>query len=465
MGVSLHRFLIPFCILLFAFCIPSIAQDYTLSKRDTSDIQYLDGKKYYILKVDKSETLYNISKRFNVSQDELIKINPWIKDGLKVNKKVWIPAPFAAAKKTAPKEEVEKEKTPAKPLYNVAVFLPLRYQGINYDLSLSDSAENNTIDRETLSDLEFYEGIQHAVDTLASKECKVHLSLYDTGNDSLTTAMLLKEWRLKDVDFIISQNSFNIQKMVNKYSIEHHLPLFTFSMNGTEVLKDNPYAFSLQPSSNLQCRLGGKYSAGHFKADNAIAIKTSSKENERAISFQKGWEETSKDVKPKIVDYSSLDSNVILKALVKGKVNVVFVASSNEDMVNPLLLTLINHKEDYPVTIVGLPTWQSFESIDMEVLENLNTHIFSAWHHNHSEILNFRTYFRNEYSTEPLDAAFQGFDVMMLIGKNFMGKKQPDKKDYNGIFTSYIFPETKGVHENTFVTMMKYRNYDLVEVR
>src|SRR5207248_2400253 len=109
----------------------------------------------------------------------------------------------------------------------------------------------------------------------------------------------------------------------------------------------NPYAYALQPSSNLQCKEGGKYAAEHFKSGNAIAVKTSTKENERALAFQKGWEESVHDGKPKIVDYSSLDSTVILKALVKGKSNVLFIASSNEDVVNPLLLTLMNHKDEY----------------------------------------------------------------------------------------------------------------------
>jgi ABC-type branched-subunit amino acid transport system substrate-binding protein len=450
-------------LLTVLFCISAHAQNYTLSKKDTSDIQYLDGKKYYILKVDKNETLYSISKRFNVSQDELVKINPWIKDGLKVNKKVWIPGAGGSAKKEKGKDESEKEKVLVKQTYHVGLFLPLNLSKINYDVVPIDSSE--ALDKETLSNLQFYEGINHAVDTLAAKDCRIHLSVFDTSNDSLTAALLLKEWRLKDIDFMISQNNTKLQKMVNKYSMEHHIPLFTFYLNATDVIKDNPYAYSLQPSSNLQCKEAGKFAAERFKNANVIAVKTTAKENERAAAFQSGWQGATSELKPKIIDFASLDSNLILKALVKGKNNVVFVASSNEDVVNPLLLTLIGHKEEYEYTVIGLPTWQYFESIDIEVLETLNTHIFSAYRHNQAELANFRNYFRREFLIEPLDAAFQGYDLMMLIGKNFMGKKQPEKKDYNGIFSNYTFPDSKGVHENNFITMLKYRNSDLVEVR
>jgi ABC-type branched-subunit amino acid transport system substrate-binding protein len=444
------------------------AQDYKLSKADTADVQYLDGKRYYILKVDKNETLYSICKRFNVSQDTLTKINPWLKDGLKVKSKVWIPAKGPVAK-TAVKAESEVDKSAAKPLYNVAVLLPLNLPSINYDFTSSDSVPVDAIGRETLNALELYEGIQYAVDSLVSKDSHIHLSVYDTDNDSLTTSLLLKEWRLKDVDFIISQNNSALQKMINHYSSEHHIPLFTFNLNATELLKGNSYGWALQPSSYTQCYEAGKFAGQRFKNVNAVIVKTSSsKESERATAFQLGWTSSAADIKPRSVDFTSLDSNLILKTMVKDKNNVVFVSSSNEDVVNPLLLALIPHKDEYQMTIIGLPTWQFFESIDMEVLETLNTHIFMAARHNNADLQGFRDKFRRDYLTEPIDAALQGFDLMMLIGKNFIGKKAsatPDSKNYNGIFTNYTFLDSKGTHENNFISVWKYRNGELVEIR
>jgi hypothetical protein len=443
----------------------SNAQEYKLSKNDTSDVQYLDGKKYYILKVDRSETLYSICKRFNVSQEELTKINPWIKDGLKVKAKVWIPAKSSASQKAAVKAEPEKDKNMAKPQYNVALFLPLTLGNINYDFVPTDSVPTDALSKETLSALEFYEGLQYAVDSLTSKDCHIHLSIYDTNEDSLTTALLLKEWRLKDVDFIISQSSYRIQKIVNKYSVDHHIPLFTFNLNSTELLKENINAYALQPSSYTQCYEAGKFAHEHFSNSNTLIIKTNaSKEAERASAFQSGWA-GSADVKPRTIDFTSIDTSAVLNALVKGKNNVLFVTSSNEDVVNPLLLVLRSHKEEYEMAIIGLPTWQYFESIDIEVLEALNTHIFTAARHNNAQLPAFRDKFRKDYLTEPMDAALEGFDIMMLIGNGFMGKKQPGSKNYNGIFSNYTFVDAKGAHENNFISIWKYRNGEMVEVR
>src|SRR6185436_8514197 len=92
-----------FSFLLFAFIFHlssfSFGQDYSLSSKDTSDVRYLNQRKFFIYKVDKGETLYSISKKFNIPQEEITEINPELKEGLKVKSKLWIPASSFLKKK------------------------------------------------------------------------------------------------------------------------------------------------------------------------------------------------------------------------------------------------------------------------------------------------------------------------------------------------------------------------------
>src|SRR6186713_2188913 len=69
------------------------AQEYTLSKKDTSEVRFINKKKFYIYKVEKGETLYSLGKKFGVTEAELMEFNPDLKDGLKNKMKLWIPAP------------------------------------------------------------------------------------------------------------------------------------------------------------------------------------------------------------------------------------------------------------------------------------------------------------------------------------------------------------------------------------
>ena len=51
----------------------------------------VDGEKYMLHKVEKGHTLYAISKKYSVSVDDLIKENPMLKDGLKLDQTLRIP--------------------------------------------------------------------------------------------------------------------------------------------------------------------------------------------------------------------------------------------------------------------------------------------------------------------------------------------------------------------------------------
>ncbi len=57
----------------------------------SSNIQSIDGKKYYVHKIEKGQSLYGVSKLYNVSLDQLYLINPDLKMGAKAGQEIKIP--------------------------------------------------------------------------------------------------------------------------------------------------------------------------------------------------------------------------------------------------------------------------------------------------------------------------------------------------------------------------------------
>jgi hypothetical protein len=79
----------------------------------------------------------------------------------------------------------------------------------------------------------------------------------------------------------------------------------------------------------------------------------------------------------------------------------------------------------------------------------------------------FRKFFRAEYMTEPSEAALQGYDALMLIIKILAspGKDKAQVADYTGLFSTYHFKTVNGMNENQYIRMIRYENYQLVEVK
>lgn len=69
-------------------------------------VKTIDGKEYYQYTVQVSEGLYSISKRFGVTQAEINRINPEIHDGLKAGQVILIPKKETASNVSVSSQEV-----------------------------------------------------------------------------------------------------------------------------------------------------------------------------------------------------------------------------------------------------------------------------------------------------------------------------------------------------------------------
>lgn len=107
--MKLFLFIILSAIILFSFD-NLIAQQV----KKSTVIEVIQGKRYYIHEVQKSETLYSISNAYEVSVDVIAYENPDIFDGLKIGQKIKIP--IQATPYKLKEYEVQKGET----LYGIA---------------------------------------------------------------------------------------------------------------------------------------------------------------------------------------------------------------------------------------------------------------------------------------------------------------------------------------------------------
>lgn len=100
--------------LLLAFSAVAGAQEYVAPPVEVSDQKVKkDGKVYYSHVVQEKQTLYSISKAYNVTQDEILDANPGLREsGLKKNSIIMIPVQSAApAEQEQPQQEDVVQET------------------------------------------------------------------------------------------------------------------------------------------------------------------------------------------------------------------------------------------------------------------------------------------------------------------------------------------------------------------
>src|SRR5436190_3181076 len=334
-----------FILVFFCFAMTAVqGQEYTLTKKDTSEVRYINKKKFYIYKVDKGETFYSLGKKFGVTEAELLEFNPELKEGLKNKMKLWIPASPALV--SAPGVEEKKAEAPRDTSIDIALLLPLRIdkQFVTDDL-LSDSLLlNESFDKETAASLEFYEGLLYALDEFTkTNKIKVRIRVCDTKDDSTSTLKWLKSPAVQKANVWIASGSNGILKLINQYSKAQKIPVLSASMNGAESMKDNPGSVAFLPGSLTQCKQMGKACSRLFKGSQCLLVQTTSpvnsKETERSKAFKEGWTEDEKNNLVKEISLAKAPGieKVLQDSLSSSRANILFVPTSNESFVSSLL--------------------------------------------------------------------------------------------------------------------------------
>ncbi len=180
--------------------------------KQTPENKRQENGKFFFHKVQPKETLYSLTKKFNISAEDLIKYNPQLKDGLKAGQILRFPRPdftivfdlnspffFRLERLPSPGEyttnllkNLKKDRT-----YKVAVLLPLNVKKSD---TVTDKSCPVLYKNKILS---YYAGIRMAIDSLKNLGLDIRYDVFDTQASPYVTDKILTNNDLTDYDFVL----------------------------------------------------------------------------------------------------------------------------------------------------------------------------------------------------------------------------------------------------------------------
>lgn len=137
-------------------------------------------------KVKADETIYSITKLYKVSLDSLLKYNPELGEGLRAGMTLKIPLPDGAnIVKTGKIKRVDDSKI------NIALILPFHL----------DDANANADEKQIAADILI--GSKIALDSLAYKGKKINLKVFDSGSNSNTVESIIANNDFSQFDAVV----------------------------------------------------------------------------------------------------------------------------------------------------------------------------------------------------------------------------------------------------------------------
>jgi len=452
------------------------------SVKDTTDNSTAKfDVKYITVTAAKGQTLYSISREYDVTVDEIIAANPELSQGLKKGQTIKIP--FKKKKKEeivvpppAPVVIKPPIDTTKKSEYNVALFLP-------FHLDDNEKIEFNQTENETerlpddaINGLQFYEGFLLAIDTLRKRGVSLKVNVFDSGSDSTTMKKLLEKPGLEKTDLIIGPFSKDGFEQVAAFAKKHEIPAVSPLLQSEKILTGNPFVSKVVPTTTAQVEHTAAYIATKYSTQNIVLLETgANNEKELMSSFLKGIKETKPGLENQVKQYNYKDkgSKGIDSVMSLTLNNIMVVFSGNQTFVSTFFIKMNNKRDDYTITLLGMPSWRYFENLDLESMLALQQHVFTSSYidYDNWRVKSFISLFRDKYKGEPEVFAFQGYDVGFYYllalhdyGKSFY-KKLPIRK-YSGLQTVFDFsePVQEDGYENKHCFVLKYEDYKLIRV-
>jgi LysM repeat protein/ABC-type branched-subunit amino acid transport system substrate-binding protein len=411
---------------------------------------------YFMYRVPKNQSLSSVAQQFKVTVQQIKALNPGLEDSLKVGQQIKIPA----AETVEAPEPAEKEK------FNIALLLPFNL-GFDDDTSEAEEISDRTSRKAALG---FYEGALIALDSLEKEGFRCNVYVHDADNDTLKIRNLLQRPEMKTMSLIIGPFSNVYLKPVTGFGRSAGIPVVSPLSSTQAPFTDNPYVAVAVPPVGTQCRKMAEYIAENYKHDNLLVIHQPGKDDQLSSIFRNILQRAGLSVRD--VPQPKINSKTLLSELSSTQKNVVIIPSSNEAFVIEALNILNGRRDRNSIIVIGLPTWDNFESVDIDIIQNLNTIIFKTVHPRRQEegTRAFIRKYTGLYKTEPGIYAFQGFGIMYYYGKLM---QQHGKKFWNELpnfkqqvlHTDYRYKKNgNGAYENQFINILLYKDFELLRL-
>ena len=416
--------------------------------------------------VQPKETLYSLSKKFDIAQGDLITLNPDLQDGLKIGMILKVPSNGTVVTKVKDSVLVAKNKVnllasvDKSKQKNLVLLLPFNINKIETD-SVKTKTEQLKTNKFLNLTLDFYAGALMAIDSAKVLGLPVNVKVYDVESTkySSNVASIISKNDFENVDAVVGpfQNSVveTTAQLLTKYntpvisplSKERGLPLSNlyYTVPSEDLLRASMFDYFKSKNGNVIAIISAK------KTTSKDFITANHPEVKHAAFNDKG----------------ALDVALLKTQLVKGQKNFVLMEIEKASTILSITNILKGLQKEYDIQLAVFELYDAlnFEEIPMKNLADLKMLFPSATKvASTPEEKIFEKQFKKINNIYPNAAAKKGFDVtfdaMLRIcqPEGFVKSAASTKTEY--IENAFDYTSNNGMITNN-ATYLLYYDSDL----
>lgn len=431
--------------------------------------------------VDRKETLFSISQKYNINVNDILELNPKLKNSrLRRRSTILIPVfnsiqdvikiekdSIEISYNISKLDSIYSKKRKKNNRLNLSVLLPFRSATINYD-SINE-VESLFEDRNLYTiALDFYSGILYAVEDLKKLDILVELNVFDTENSVNKILEISNNTKILNSDLIIGPLiPRNFETLSNLEFLESIPKVFPLSTIPVKIIKGVVQAVT--PRILLRERMLDYLNKKIDREENIVIIADSLNEDIED-KLTKIFPNSIK-IKPEFEGY--ILPELLDSLLVDSLPNKVIIESEIFTLISSVISQLnsqITSERDVRLYSTYRGNQYDDPSINIKDLGNLGfTYTSISKKINNDSISKFESNYINLFGSFPNKDIIRGYDVTkdillrVLIDNNINKTVKYDEQAYTESKFLYKIDSLGGLY-NSSMYILKHKDYDLEEI-
>ena len=307
------------------------------------------------------------------------------------------------------------------PKHRVAVFAPL-YLDSAFDATNEYRYAKNVFPKFINPGLEFYEGVQLALDSLNIENAPLEVFVYDTRSATETLMEQLDKTVADSTEIIIAYCSNAEVKTFADAGLRNNIPVINVNLPNDGGAIGNPFFVVLNPTLKTQCEGIYKHLQKYYSLDPIVVFRKKGQLEDRIKGYfdDFGKSTVAIPLKFKYVDLSDSFTINQLKPYLDTATQTLCIAGSLDENFGKRLIQQLSllKKQKYISSIMGMPTWDgiAFNKPEYKGVEIIYSTPFynSKIDKVSQEII---TNFNKIMFARPSDMVFRGYEVTFRFAR------------------------------------------------
>jgi len=306
--------------------------------------------------------------------------------------------------------------------HKVAIFLPL-YLDSAFDASGSYRYEKS-FPKFINPGLEFYEGVQLALDTLQRENARLEVHIYDTRSPSKPVNQVLQSPEFDKTELIIGHVASGELQQLASAAARLSIPFINVNFPNDGGITNNPEFVILNSTLKTHCEGIYRFIQRNYATKPVVLFRKKGVQEDRLKGYFDDITKSTNSV-PLKIRYVTLDdafdASALTSILDSNATTVCIAGSLDDNFARMLCQNLAAINRSYSSVAIGMPTW---DNIDFSRSEFSGEEILysTPFYVNQADTLvkSIQQYFKVKFYSRPSDMVFRGYETTYRFSRQLL---------------------------------------------